>query len=272
MVPERTIDRVRAISAWEKAHPDPCPCGCGRSGIARAWNEALEEKRIRRRPVDLAKFIADQEARTPDFLRACGLLDQEIEALESKRLLHWPALRAVNDFLAAGKTFLLLSGRVGAGKTTAAVSIFKALGRSRYFHPELGQVWEWMPGSCRYVLVPELATGPLYGPEGTQLLGRLKSVRCLVLDEFGRELNKEGKPSDTWARALFEIIDARYRAHLPTILVTNLRRNDGVDEDGNKVVGFLTTYGIAIGRRLRELGGGPDLEPSALRAVESDDA
>lgn len=265
---ERSIDRVRAIAAWEKAHPDPCPCGCKRSGLARAWNDALAEKRERARPEELAKFITAQEGRTSEFLLSCGLMEQEIEALTVKPLLHWPALNAVNKFLTDKKTFLLLSGQVGGGKTTAAVSVFKVFGKTSYHHPELGEVWEWRNGSCKYVLVPELATGPLFGPEGTQILGRLKSVRCLVLDEFGRELTKEGKPSEVWARALFELIDCRYRSRLPTILVTNMRRN--TNREGTEP-GFIETYGEAIGRRIKEAGAGPDIQLPSLRAVEADD-
>ncbi len=249
---ERLIDRIRAVADWERDNP----------AVAAAWNGALAEKRVRERAGHLAQFITAQEARTPDFLRSCGLLDQELEALTQKKLYDWPAMKAVGRFMMATgrdkKTFLVLAGDVGSGKTTAACSYFLFAGKATYRHPDLGDVWEWYDRSCQYALVPEIATGPLFGAEGQAVLNRLKSCRVLVLDEFGREFGKDGRPTEVWARALFEIVDSRYRTRLPTILCTNLRRTD---DERKGTEGFFTIYGAAVARRLKESGMGPRLEP-----------
>lgn len=238
---ERLIDRIRAVAEWETAHPE----------IARAWNEALAEKRGQERRERLAAFLAEQEQRSPDFLRSCGLLDREIDVVLARTpLLRTKAMEAVGKFLAAWekpaerKIFLLLSGDVGCGKTVAAASYFLTAGRTRYTHPDLGDVWEWYFGSCRYCLAPELAVRPIYGEKERLEETRLKSARALILDELGAEVL-----SEFWASRLEGIIDARYRLKLPTLLCTNLDRTN-----------FSTRYGARIWRRVREDGMSPSLE------------
>lgn len=245
---ERLIDRIRAVADWERDNP----------ALAAAWNGALAEKRTRERCEHLAAFLGEQEARAPEFLRSCGLQDREIAFLLGGGMRRWKSAEAVAAFLAQAhgqdaKTFLLLAGDVGTGKTIAAASYFLAAGRTGYEHPDLGRVWEWSNRSCLYRDARDLARQSIYAEDEKREEVRMKACRALILDELGAETMTE-----IWLSRLEGIIDARYRVKLPTILVTNLDR-----------VRVQAVYGARVWRRVREAGMSPRLEtePEDRRAA-----
>ncbi len=237
---ERLIDRIRAVADWERDNP----------AVAAAWNGALAEKRVRERAGQIRSFLAEQEARAPEFLRSCGLQDREIAFLLSGGMRRWKSMEAVSAFGAQAhekdaKTFLLLAGEVGTGKTIAATSYFLMAGKTSYEHPDLGTIWQWSDRSCLYRDARDLAREGIYSDEEKRAEGRMKACRALVIDELGAETMTE-----IWLSRLEGIIDARYRVKLPTILASNLDRTR-----------FCTLYGARIWRRVREAGMSPRLEP-----------
>jgi hypothetical protein len=245
---ERLIDRVRSIAEWEKAHPE----------LARAWTEALAEKRERDRPARQSEFIREQEAQTRSFLLSCGLGPRATDLLLSGAVRYRPAVRAVSAFIEQldkpedeRKTFLLLSAKVGSVKTTASGGLFLALGKTPYHHPDLGAVWEWTKGACQYHEAPALARSDHYSADARRAEGRLKACRALVIDELGSEVFTE-----PWLSRFEEIINARYKNGLPTILATNMDR-----------ARFSELYGVRIWRRVKEEGMSPPLTEDESRAA-----
>jgi DNA replication protein DnaC len=122
------------------------------------------------------------------------------------------ALDRVREWLddAAGP-WLLLSGANGRGKTGLAVGAMRALA-------ERGV-------GCAFVLVPDLLDGirTTYGTRENfdanydQLMGDLRTVSLLVLDDLGKE-----KASDWATEKLFQVIGGRHANLKRTIVTTNL--------------------------------------------------
>jgi len=137
------------------------------------------------------------------------------------RGLDSEAAKAVDDWLATGRTFLVLAGQIGCGKTAAACSAIDLRGG-------------------RFVKASAVTRARF---DDTAWLRTLEA-RTLVVDDLGTEpLDAKG-----WAAgALAELFDSRYDWERPTILTTNLDadsfRARYCDQDGGR---FLS--------RLREVG------------------
>ncbi len=69
----------------------------------------------------------------------------------------------------------------------------------------------------------------------SQLLARLQDVPLLVIDEIGVQYGTDGERA-----ILFDVLDRRYRAMRPVILMTNLERDDFRAAIGDRVFDRLT--------------------------------
>ncbi|MEZ4770234.1 MAG: ATP-binding protein [Caldilineales bacterium] len=123
------------------------------------------------------------------------------------------AFQKARSFAAHPEGWLLLTGAYGSGKTHLAAAIaHDVLGRGE---PVL------------FVVVPDLLDHlrATFGPSSeTSFDDRFEAVRqspLLILDDFGAQ------SATPWAKEkLFQILNYRYVAHLPTVLTTNLRLNE----------------------------------------------
>jgi len=118
----------------------------------------------------------------------------------------------------AWKSNLLMTGNFGTGKTHLAMCLVKDGATYRRFSD-----------------ISRKIRAKFDGEEG--LLDDLAERRLLVIDEIGRN-----KSSDFERNILFEIIDRRYEAKLPTTLITNMSAEE-----------FATEYGAAMLDRFRPL-------------------
>jgi DNA replication protein DnaC len=134
------------------------------------------------------------------------------------------------DHLAAARC-LVFCGSPGTGKTHLACAIAKSLAQSgrstRYFTVQelIRSIRDtWQPGSRE---------------SETTVLRSLRGLNLLVLDEVGVQSG-----TDAEIRQLTEVMDMRYRAMKPTLVVSNCTRSE------------LKKYlGERIADRLRENGG-----------------
>lgn len=118
-------------------------------------------------------------------------------------------MKAVNDFVANPKGFLLFAGKNGNGKTFSARAIYE-----RFWHPHGDNQWwsqadlnmKWQEGIAQY-------------KSANYLLQELVKAPLLVLDDIGTR-----KPSDGFMDFLYVIADKRYdsRDKCGTIITTNL--------------------------------------------------
>ena len=126
------------------------------------------------------------------------------------------ALRAAVDFAKGPEGWLVLTGPVGCGKTHLAASI--ANSRIKNGQP------------ARLVVVPDLLDHlrATYAPQSNvtydTLFDSIKNTSLLILDDLGTH------SSSPWAEEkLFQLINYRYNARLPTVITTSLSLDEAVD-------------------------------------------
>ncbi len=157
---------------------------------------------------------------------------QELEALSNmeafsektfdtfKADVHPSSRRAYDlckTFAEAPSGWLLLQGRVGTGKTHLAAAI-----ANHHVHV--------IRHKSLFMIVPDLldhlreAFNPKSEVTYDERFETIRSVPLLVLDDLGTE------NATTWAREkLFQIVNHRYNAQLPTVITTN-QDMDTIDE------------------------------------------
>jgi DNA replication protein DnaC len=184
---------------------------------------------------------ADQHARTPSALRSMGLVDREIEALGDVRAT--PIVVAVREFMASPDIFFTIGGVMGGGKTIAAASALLSM-KERFSAPSLGSVWVWATGKAKFVPASQLAHLSYYGKEAANTLEAVASMRLLVVDDLGAE-----STSDVWHGNFSELIYARERSKLKTIITTNLSADTVEKRYGSRVMRRLRDHGRLFGVR-----------------------
>jgi DNA replication protein DnaC len=151
-------------------------------------------------------------------LRRSGISERALDAWY-RGLQETPATKSVETFLDSGKTFLLLLGSPGAGKTLATTHALAHHGGT-------------------FVRAVELARLSQYETNDRAQLESAHKVGLLVIDDLGAELLHDG-----WRPMLDELIDVRWGARRKTILTTNLDAGT-----------FKTRYGARIADRIRDDG------------------
>lgn len=155
----------------------------------------------------------------------------QVHALEACRDY---AVRFPQNFR-AGRS-LLLTGNVGCGKTHLASAIVRTV----------------VADHCRALIIPagdivsiaRASMAPGSGYTDRDVVLHLSGLDLLVIDELGAQ-----KGSEYELGLLHSIIDRRYQAVLPTVLISNLdpeglkayigdRALDRLRQNGGKVVGF----------------------------------
>jgi DNA replication protein DnaC len=145
------------------------------------------------------------------------LLACKVPTLEAEVVAKGPdetaSTRAVREWVRSGKTFCLLVGSAGCGKTIAAA---EALLNAKAAWDE-GRAWCYCPSEARFILSTELARLSYFDVSALNKLGRIERVPWLVLDDLGGELL-----TDTWKSNLTELILERNSARRRTVITTNL--------------------------------------------------
>ena len=182
-------------------HPDfgrAQPCRCRQADIAL------------RRQVELTKVSNLNQLRHMTFetFRPDGVGLNEEQRQNLRRAFDKARL-----FAAHPEGWLLFTGTYGCGKTHLAVAIAHEVLRR-------GQ-------SALFVVTPDLLDHlrAAFGPSSeTSFDERFEAVRqtpLLILDDFGSQ------SATPWAKEkLFQLLNYRYTAHLPTVITTNLRLSE----------------------------------------------
>jgi len=136
-------------------------------------------------------------------------------SLQNRGLLH-RAFNASVEFSRHPSGWLVLSGSYGCGKTHLAAAI--ANDRLDRGQPVV------------FVVVPDLLDHlrTTFGPNSEvrydQMFEQVRNTRLLILDDFGAQ------SATPWAQEkIFQILNHRYNAQLPTVITTNQRMNT-IDE------------------------------------------
>jgi DNA replication protein DnaC len=109
---------------------------------------------------------------------------------------------------------LVLLGATGVGKSHAAVAAARSV-------IDQGRL-------CLYWPVPELLTAVHWeAPDHRRVMAEAQRCAVLVLDDLGAE-----QPNEWSRRKLYELLNHRWNANLPTIATTNLEPRDLEADDG----------------------------------------
>lgn len=241
------VIRLRAVAAEERRTLLPCHGLPDAQGIAACeavdfWRSCeFVPKYANYEPVDCPRALAAwrevESLRNVESNLAAryGVPQREREiivagARRDPPLKKTPALTAVRSWLDSSPrpALLMLAGPTGIGKTVAAC----------YAIAKLGGIY-----ARAYAL-----SRPGFDVEAAQ------SVALLVLDQSGRE---HVGPSAFGLAALEEIIDGRYAARLPTVLIGNLTQPQ-----------FDARYDEIIAERMRGDGQWVQLDGASLRGAK----
>lgn len=198
--PEVHREWLGRVVEWERANPE----------LSAAWDEANreEDERYRRQQEFQSRLMALERAGVPERVRTEWRLG----------LRETVAVKAAREHADGIKTFLLLLGSPGAGKTIAAAA---ALVRGGVFRRAV-----------------ELSRLSSFDREDQRTFLDACRVRLLVLDDLGSEMLHDG-----WRPMLDELIDIRYGDRLKTIITSNLDTQT-----------FKARYGERIADRIRHDG------------------
>lgn len=180
--------------------PTKCPTCAKVETAEREYQAEMQQFLIRYLP----------RAGIPERFASKTLVNYEARTREQQLALA-VCVKFVDEFaenLRAGRCMLML-GKVGTGKTHLAVGIANRLLR-RDMVPVMYRTAGGIMTDIR---------GTYDGGEGSEfeILKSLRLPKLLIIDEVGAT-----KPSDFEQATLFRVINARYEANLPTIVISNL--------------------------------------------------
>ena len=202
------------------------------STCAAERNEKLKAERIEQERISINSAKIERRVRAGISKRNLLKGFDYITAETPEQIRAKAKCEAFADALISGKRDmnLILSGGVGAGKTLLASAIIdKACSRL----------------DCRIIefmtMVKKIRDtySNNQGKTERELIKQYSSYDLLVIDEIGVQKNSEDEKI-----LIFEILDARYKEMLPTVLISNM-----------DMKGIESAVGSRIIDRLRESGG-----------------
>lgn len=220
----RTVASLAVIREWDRLHPE----------LAAQHHALVRDLEIetRRHETETSARIAIERAMRTSVakLERSGIGDRTLDALKAPQ--DTEAMQAVKRWRAdSSKTWLVLCGSKGAGKTVAAASVAR----------------EAIVTGSTAELYPVTKLAKLSGfAAGADDMERLKQVGVLVLDDAGTEVLND------WAKAqLFELIDYRHENYGRTIITSNLlwRPRDGQGLEarlGERIVDRILQAGSVV--------------------------
>lgn len=177
----------------------------------RAIADANEKKR--------REEVSSRWKATKESLIDRGLAERHLEALFRGALKPTTALEGIDKFTDDG--LYILSGNVGCGKTLAAHAW---LLDAKHVEPLL-----WTSGGVRMITAAWFARASRYGEDKFEALAKTKK---LVIDDLGVEFNDS---KGSFQVDLDELLDLRWRAKNPTVITTNVTKEEFKDRYGLRV-------------------------------------
>lgn len=192
-----------------------------------------------------AEHEASEDKRLQAHMKGCGVPCRCSELIcGAERLKDTAAVLGIREWLRSGKTFCLLAGGFGTGKTIAAAAVLKMARKSIAFwdHDKDRPVdsWSYSTSQGMFVRAAELSSTSPFAEEGRGHWARVRRVPWLVIDDIGMErIDNAG----IWLEQFDLLMDCRYSEKRRTVLSTNLdmdafgarylgRVLDRVEDDG----------------------------------------
>lgn len=214
---KRSEERLDALREWTQANPE----------LAAAWDEAIA----------FGEALRD-EARNRGghmFSLVEAGVPQRCAEIVANGFEETTAMVAARTFVASNRSFLLLSGGPGTGKTVAAAWTLE----QKYV------ALRWGGDKSKFIRAQELARLSLFEKIDKDFFGMLATVKRLAIDDLGAEMFHDGVRS-----MIDELLDRRYGARLRTALTTNLAPSS----KDPAIPCFKKRYGERIADRIRHDG------------------
>lgn len=191
---QRTARWRAALAQWERDHPDD----------AAHWLELREQYAEADKVIEARKWSTDEWTYRTLINQGCS--PRAIDSIR-RELDDRACMRFARDWLLDGlKWSLVLCGRPGCGKTTAAAWAAHQLGM-RKFNP-------------RWVRCVSMVDRPMWGFEAQLEKSKCQDAGILVLDDIGAGAREaEAKP---WLGWLDDVLDFRHGHRRRTVITSNL--------------------------------------------------
>lgn len=200
--------------AWDLAHP----------AEAAEYFRLVGQLHEAQRDAEAHDLEERRSSKLLELLGAAGVGERTVTATNAPD--DTQALNAVRRWLKGKRTWCVLLGRPGVGKTVAAVwALREALsdGHTAAFR--------------RTGAVSRLSQFDA----GADEMRRLSRVQLLVLDDYGTEHASE------YAKAqLYQLLDTRHEERLRTVLTTNLSREQFRAHAGDRLVDRIAGDGLVV--------------------------
>lgn len=213
-----------------KTHPHVCPICAEEEAKLRQERQFLRASMHKAADI-VSAFLRDEGVSVPDIRS----FDDYVPKTDKQRFAKSVCERFANGFLSRvyeGKasTGICMIGSYGTGKTHLSTAILDVLRR------------EDVPGIIVRVadLVDALNADP---SKVAKRIGSLAKVSCLVLDDLGASTL-----TDSEQKRIYQILDARLQAKLPTIFTSNLDGEDFARAINGRIVSRIegSTYKMPI--------------------------
>ena len=193
----------------------PCECRIQRNAANRLLS-IMEEPDI---PQDCLKFTFD---------------DFSGQALKyAKQLVSGVVYDEVDDTTKRG---LLITGPTGTGKTTLASLVFRA-------YAERGVTVVWTDFNQLIKRIRATYDDGYTGPSQNQIVEAALSAQFLMLDDLGSGTRSEQRRNSLYAEdaieAVRQIFNHRLVKQLPTVVTTNLSKEQLYEQFGDRVISRL---------------------------------
>jgi DNA replication protein DnaC len=187
------------LSSGKPDYSRVIPCRCVQQELDKELKALLQ----RYSGLDLALL---KKMTFENFKKRVNLPPEEQENLEE-------AYRTALNFAKAPEGWLVFQGETGCGKTHLAVAI--ANHRLKEGKPVRFEVVPDFLDHLRFTFSPERTV------TYDQLFEEVKNAPLLILDDFGEQ------STTPWAQEkLYQVINHRYNAQLPTVITTRLKTDD----------------------------------------------
>ena len=220
--------RLTGTIWWPGKYPKPCTCPGGQAR-AEAEQAELEAKRQREAEIELyheiqrfkqSSGMGERFAqRTFDNFIAKTPEEAGILRIAKKYVLDFPDLLPKWDKPLPEKNGMILTGRIGIGKTHIAAAIANALLQKGFGVMLMTE--QQLYGQIR----DTYNRGRRNGMTESEVRRAYEKVQLLIIDDLGKE------KASAWTLAtLYAIIDGRYSSAMPIIVTTNYDNNTLIDK------------------------------------------
>ena len=173
----------------------------------------------------------------------CGVSQRNIDVISSGGRVETDATRGIQAWLQTDKTFCLLAGSYGTGKTFAASLAFLKLRIGCWITKNSEFERGSRLPSGLFIRASELQNASRFDFQGREAWSRAEQAELLVIDHVGVEYADK---SDIWLNNFDMLIDQRYSEKRRTIITTNADRVHFETKYAGSIMDRIVNDGVIV--------------------------